>query len=874
MKAYQTFIANASQVMGLKKWNVYFSPGRINLIGEHTDYNGGYVLPCAIDRGIMGAIALRGDKEVRCYSHTYKAHKILTFDIDHFEKDGLWTDYVKGIIKEYKRKFPCGFDLYIESDLPKEAGLSSSACIEMLIAKMISREYEFGVSPFKMASIAQRAENKYIGVKCGIMDPFAIAMGKENKAVFLDTASLEYEHVDAKFTDTVLVIANTNKSRALVNTKYNERYSECQRSLKAFKKRLDIDYLCDMDVFEFEQNKDVLDDEVLLKRTKHVVYEDNRTRIAKKMLEMHDLKAFGQLMFDSHKSLKEDYEVSCEELDLLVDLFADQGAIGARMTGAGFGGSVVALMPVVQLEGRLEAIKTEYIKKTKTTPEFYTVKVVGGTHKICLDIQKYINELMEYAKVNHIIDIDDYQYAVNRILDILGLDEFVEEVVSIRAVENILEDIAQYAYYMKIIDADDEDSFDRLKARVIDCVIPRPHTINERFQAQLAQSAQKASQYLYQLGLKTNYIQTRRIQKNIDWRFSGKYETFKMTINLSKPEKDPNEIARLLAEEPKDYPKCQLCIENVGFSGTRSKESRRNLRIVRMMLDGEEWFFQYSPYAYFPEHSIVLSKQHKPMIINQSTFRKMVDFVKKLPHYFVGSNADLPIVGGSILTHEHFQSGNYVMPIETAKSSHVLTLDHVDVMQLYWPLSTIRLQAENEENLITIATKILKKWQRYENKDLNIINSPDLHNTITPICRFREGKWIMDIILRNNVTTEALPWGVFHPHEGLHHIKKENIGLIEAMGVAILPGRLERELDKIQKILDGETQFLRNYDLKKHQPWIEKMIAQYDANHHESFIYEEVGKIFEEVLECAGVFKQNTKGNEAFLGFIKSIVEE
>lgn len=871
MKSYQSVIDNANLIFGNQKWNVYFSPGRVNLIGEHTDYNGGYVLPCALDIGIMGTIALREDKIVRCYSREFDKDGILSFSLSELTRSQNWADYVKGVIKESRVKLSSGFDLYIESDVPNEVGLSSSAALELLIAQMMNREFQLGFPRLKLVHLAQKAENRFIGVQCGIMDQFAISMGKENKAIFLNTDSLKYEYVKTHFLETALVVANTKKKRALIDSRYNERRNECQTVLKQFKKRLSIENLCDMSVLDFETNKHEINDEVLLRRARHVVYENNRTRIGKAMLENRDLRSFGNLMYDSHESLKNDYEVSCFELDTMVEAFRMQGALGARMTGAGFGGSVVAIMPMVDLEARLSEVRKEYEAKTNLVPDIYVVNTGRGVYKVCHNINSYLNELLAYAVNTKLLKPFDYDYGANLLLDLLGLDHYVKEEVKVRKIDEILEDICQYCYQMGILSADDDETFDRMKAKLMDSLMEDPSAVNETFQTYLETSHLKATKYLYELGLKTNYIQTNRIQKNIHWNYESSYGVFKMTINLSKPEKNPRDIAKLISNAGNDYPKCQLCKENVGYAGNDIKDSRRNLRIVEVGLDHERWYLQYSPYAYFTEHGIIFSEDHHPMVIEKSTFRKLIDFIIQFPTYFVGSNADLPIVGGSILNHEHFQCGKYKMPIEEAREEVVRTIKSVQISRLIWPLSTIRLRSTDELQLIEIADQILNHWKKYQNKALNIHNLPEIHNTITPICRFREGEWIMDLILRNNFTTETAPWGVFHPDETLHHIKRENIGLIEAMGMAILPPRLEVELEKIQQVLEGDEQYLKNYDLRHHRAWIEELKKKTIPNDIPQFLLKEVGNVFQLVLESADVFKFDAKDRPALIAFIHQL---
>jgi UDPglucose--hexose-1-phosphate uridylyltransferase len=489
-----------------------------------------------------------------------------------------------------------------------------------------------------------------------------------------------------------------------------------------------------------------------------------------------------------------------------------------------------------------------------------------------MKINYLLNELLTYCLEKGILEEVDYLYTVNTLIEFFNQKEFSKEKVKVRELDLILDDLALYAFNNGILKENDVVSLDNFKAKTIDFLIDRPKEVIRKFYKYYQEKPSKATEYLYQLSKDVNYIQTKRINQNLKWQHQTEYGNIHLTINLSKPEKDPRLIA-LQKQQKSGYPKCQLCPENEGYRGHIGYDGRSNMRIIPIKLNNEEWFFQYSPYSYFDEHSIVLNKEHIPMIINRETFVKLLDFLDYFPEYFIGSNAGLPIVGGSILNHEHYQSGKYRFPIEEAEAKLFASIDDVEVYSVKWPLSTVRIKSKNRENLIAFADKILHIWRKYENKDLLIVNNEDeIHNTITPISRKEAEFYVFDLILRNNYTTDELPDGVFHPHPSLHHIKKENIGLIEAMGLGILPARLKTEFELIGKYLQGDSKIAEDERIKKHWHWVEKIQIKYLGANTESFILEEAGKVFSEVLKDAGVFKMDEKGQMAFQEFLNLLI--
>ncbi len=491
-----------------------------------------------------------------------------------------------------------------------------------------------------------------------------------------------------------------------------------------------------------------------------------------------------------------------------------------------------------------------------------------------MSINTLINELLNYGLRKDILSEEDFPYLANVLIDFFGEKEFTLEKTKVRGLVPILDDMVAYALKVNILENNDIVSIDNLKAKIVDFIIDRPKEVIRKFQEYYQDNPSKATDYLYKLSQDTNYIQTERIAQNIQWEYQTEYGIIHLTINLSKPEKDPRLIA-LSKMQNNNYPKCQLCRENEGYRGHLGYDARSNMRIIPLTLNNELWYFQYSPYSYFNEHAIVLNKEHIPMIINRDTFIKLLDFLDYFPEYFIGSNAGLPIVGGSILNHEHYQGGKYHFPIVDAKEKQMATINEVSISKVDWPLSTIRLRSPFRNKIIDLATYVLKTWQNYQNEELLIINSPEeIHNTITPISRKEGENYVFDLILRNNYTTEELPDGVFHPHSNLHHIKKENIGLIEAMGLGILPPRLKTEFELIARYLQGDEATLDDERLEKHREWIKELQSAYNSKYDvHKFILEETGKVFSNVLNDAGVFKMNEQGNIAFEDFIKQIIK-
>ncbi len=517
-------------------------------------------------------------------------------------------------------------------------------------------------------------------------------------------------------------------------------------------------------------------------------------------------------------------------------------------------------------------------------------------------INQYITALVNYGLLSGLIHTEDKVYTINCLLELFQLEEYDEEDSFLLELplEDILDGMLDYAYEQGILTENSIVYRDLFDTKIMGILVPRPSEVMGEFQAAYKVSPENATNYYYKLSQDTDYIRRYRIARDIKWVTGTEYGDIDITINLSKPEKDPKAIAAAKLMKQSGYPKCLLCKENEGYAGRVNHPARQNHRIIPIQINNQEWGFQYSPYVYYNEHCIVFNYEHTPMKIDKSAFRKLFDFVKLFPHYFVGSNADLPIVGGSILTHDHFQGGNYEFAMAKAPveaSFIVKDFEGVQAGIVKWPMSVIRLKGEETEPLIELGDVILKAWRNYTDEEAfvyafsgkdgkllspeEVIKSTDLekagyepHNTITPIARKSGGFFELDLVLRNNITTKEHPFGVYHPHDELHHIKKENIGLIEVMGLAVLPARLKEEMEVLKAaILKGEDLSL-NEMTAKHKEWADGFLSKYSEvseSNIDGIIEKEIGLVFSEVLEHAGVYKRNEKGREAFLRFTASL---
>ena len=468
----------------------------------------------------------------------------------------------------------------------------------------------------------------------------------------------------------------------------------------------------------------------------------------------------------------------------------------------------------------------------------------------------------------------DRIYLTNRVLALVG-DEVLEVETDQDNLIDLKDQLVEEAVRLETIE-DSQASREILGADLMDLVTPCPSQVNRDFWSTYAQSPEQAIADFYQLSQKNDYIKLKAIAKNIAYRVPSDYGELEITINLSKPEKDPKEIAAAKLVKSSNYPKCQLCMENEGYHGRVNHPARSNHRIIRFDISGQEWGFQYSPYAYFNEHCIFLDSQHSPMAISRHSFERLLSIVEQFPGYFAGSNADLPIVGGSILTHDHYQGGRHVFPMELAplqQSFRFQGFENVKAGIVKWPMSVIRLTSDSKENLIDLADNILQEWRQYSDPSVQVLaeSNGTPHHTITPIARKRDGQFELDLVLRDNQTSPEHPDGIYHPHKDVQHIKKENIGLIEVMGLAILPPRLKVELEQVAAYLVGEDVRVADY----HQEWADELKESNpdltDKAQALEIVQESVGKIFARVLEDAGVYKQTEEGQAAFMRFVKQV---
>lgn len=495
-----------------------------------------------------------------------------------------------------------------------------------------------------------------------------------------------------------------------------------------------------------------------------------------------------------------------------------------------------------------------------------------------MNLYREIAELTEYGIRKGLIQEEDRTYIINQYLEIFHLDEYEEpEAIGEEIIlEEILEKLMDEAYKRGIIGSDDIVTRDLFDTKLMGVLVERPSEIIRHFGRLYQDSPKAATEFFYEFSQDTNYIRAARVKKDIKWKTVSPYGEIDITINLSKPEKDPKAIAAAKNMAQSDYPKCQLCMENEGYAGRLNHPARQNHRIIPVEINGSKWGFQYSPYVYYNEHCIVLNGEHVPMKIDRMTFVKLFDFVKQFPHYFLGSNADLPIVGGSILTHDHFQGGHYEFAMEKAEIEKHFTVpgyEDVEAGIVHWPLSVIRIRSTNEKRLIDLADHILKKWRGYTDEAAYIFAETDgePHNTITPIARKRGDTYELDLTLRNNITTEECPLGLYHPHNEYHHIKKENIGLIEVMGLAVLPSRLKKEMELLADCLMRHGDVRGHEMLEKHAEWAEDIVLRYDDINEDNvmgILKEEIGQVFVKVLENAGVYKCTEEGREAFARFL------
>ena len=503
-------------------------------------------------------------------------------------------------------------------------------------------------------------------------------------------------------------------------------------------------------------------------------------------------------------------------------------------------------------------------------------------------IQENIRELVQYGLLTGLVAKEDEIYTTNKLLELFGEEEYPfefgeeaerTEEEAVKRLPELLTEMMDYAVNKGIMQEDGVVYRDLFDTKIMSCLVGRPGEIIRKFWAEYEKSPEAATEFFYKFSQDTDYIRRYRVCKDEKWIAPTKYGDLDITINLSKPEKDPKAIAAAKLAKQSGYPKCLLCVENEGYAGRINHPARQNHRIIPITINDSKWGLQYSPYVYYNEHCIVFNSQHIPMKIEHNTFVKLFDFVKQFPHYMLGSNADLPIVGGSILSHDHFQGGHYEFPMAKAEVERTFVVkgfEDVKAGVVNWPMSVIRIWGKDTDRLIALADVILDSWRGYSDEASFVFAETDgeKHNTITPIARKRGEDYELDLVLRNNITTEEHPLGVFHPHANLHHIKKENIGLIEVMGLAVLPARLKKEMADLEDAILTGADIRKDEILEKHADWVEEFLPKYqdvNAENIHSIIQKEIGLVFMQVLEDAGVYKRTEEGQAGFDRFIESL---
>ncbi|WP_297630985.1 UDP-glucose--hexose-1-phosphate uridylyltransferase [uncultured Clostridium sp.] len=503
-----------------------------------------------------------------------------------------------------------------------------------------------------------------------------------------------------------------------------------------------------------------------------------------------------------------------------------------------------------------------------------------------MDVYKELERLVKYGAKKELFQEEDKIYIRNSLIALFKLDEYKEvetEDEDLDSPTEILDNLLNYALEQGILEWNTSVYRDLLDTKIMGLLMPRPSEVSREFNLRYKEDKKEATDYFYNLSKACDYVRVDRIAKNITWKAETEYGDLDITINLSKPEKDPKAIAAAKNLKASSYPSCLLCKENVGYSGRLNHPARQNLRVIGINLKNENWYMQYSPYSYYNEHCIILSGKHEPMVINRDTFDRSLEFVQKFPHYFAGSNADLPIVGGSILSHDHYQGGRYTFAMDKAKSVKEFSIEGYEDISLSiikWPLTVIRMNSKDRNRLSELGEKILNHWRGYSDDKVSVLafSGETPHNTITPIIRRRGELFELDLVLRNNRTSKEHPDGIFHPHEELHHIKKENIGLIEVLGLAVLPARLKDEIEEIKDYILNKGKYKENISntLKIHLDWIKEIEDknEFTAENIDSLLKKEVGEVFSKVLEHCGVFKWDNEGREALDRYISKLKKE
>lgn len=853
----------------------YFSPGRINLIGEHIDYNGGHAIPIAINLGVYALISERKDKKFAFFSDVDFEEGVITCfaddSIDLNKKS--FSNYPKAVLLALHDKgitFEHGLNIYFYSTLVDQGGFSNVTVTQILTATFLNEIYNLSLTPLELAVICRKAATEYLGYNCGILDQCAITLAKEKHALYIDTAYLDYEHIPFDLGDYTIVVCQTNKKKIKMNQKYNLRVRECERSFDIIKNNFNVQNLCNIPEKYMDMIKVIMPEERLYRRVLHAHSEEKRVLKTYEALKNNDITTLAECINESHISLRDNFEVSCKELDTIVELArGEQGCIAARMTGSGFGGCAIAVVHNDFLMEFKDNISKKYYEATGINGAFYEVDACNGPRRLPRDVDRIedsIASLLQYAIDERLIEEEDKDYCLNQVLAILRMDSIELGESHPEPIYMILETIINYATNTNIIE-NSPAAKDMLDSKIMNVFVKRPSTITKEFYEYAKNSVTDALSYFYDLSKKSNYIRQDRVSKSVVFNSKTNYGTFEFCINLART----NNFKSI--DVINNYPHCLLCKESVGYHGRIDYPARNNHRVIPITLDNEMWCFQYSPYPYFNEHSVVLNQTHKPNKINKSTFKKMISFVDQFNGYFCGMNADLPIVGGNIMNHEHFHSGRHVFPIEKAQKLYTKKIGNTEVSLLKWPISVLRLESQSKNEIIDLAYKITKLWSKYDDLDCNIIsNDGEPHNTITPILRKIDDSYQLDLALRNNRTSEKYPLGIFHPHEEYLHIKKENIGLFEVMGYAVLPQRLKEEMSLLKDAMLNNTSEYSD-SIIKHKEWATMIYSKYSLTKEniEDVIRLEIGEAFINMLNDCAVFKQTEEGIMHFTKFIELI---
>ena len=862
--------AEFARLFGACARHVFSAAGRVNIIGEHIDYCGGKVMPVALALRCEVYARANGTDKIRMAATTFG--RVQTLDIFSLrEYKGLeWGSYQAGVaymLAETGHKL-VGCDLLYDCTVPFGSGLSSSAATEVATAVALTSLAGETIDPVEAAVLSRRAENEYCGVNCGIMDQYASAAGRRGCAVLLDCSTLRCEYVPLELGEYSLVIMDSSKRHSLKDGKYNERRAETEEALSVLAPVLGVNSLAEVKEEDLERCRGMLRP-VVYSRAKHVVCECARVERAAEALRCGDIETLGRLLKESDASLRDLYEVTGKELDALTAAAnACPGCIGSRMTGAGFGGSAIALVKRKNVRAFMRRVGRAYEKATGLVPTFYETATDDGIKREDLS-DGYVSDLAEYARMRLGLRKADETYAVNRVLRFIGKEDFIRRAPTVRADTSVSEVIRPLAEIAAERYAD--ESAEYLETELFDCVSRAPSATVAEFARAHSRSPERAFDGFYDYCVACDYVKSEAMARNRKWVAEGTKRRIEVTINLSKPEKDNRRTAELRTAAS-GYPKCMICAENEGYAG--QGRCRQTLRTVPLKINGEEWFWQFSPYAYFYQHGIAINRTHTPMSLDDATAFKLADFVDYAPAYFIGCNAPLPIVGGSILAHEHFQGGKHFFPLFGCGDKRIYDAGGASVSIVDWYNSVVCVRSSDRTALCETANRIIDAWKVTSLPELDIIaDDGEPHNTSALVMRRDGGLYVLYIILRNNRCDDRYPDGIFHVHPEYMNIKKESIGLIEAMGMFILPGRLDRELGEVKKLLTGERRDTGD-DIAVHADMAADLMRRYGTNlkdeEAETAVRRAVDAACEGILGNTAVFKEDERGEAAFDAFVRT----